>query len=38
MVNFGSEVEIVNLLTARDTLPKTMKIKISSINSGYVTG
>lgn len=38
VVNFGSEIEIVNLIKFRDTLPTTMKVKISSINSGYVTG
>lgn len=38
MVNLGSEIETINLLDARDTLPLTMKVKISSVNSGYVTG
>lgn len=38
VVNFGSEIEIVNLLKFRSTLPTTMKVKVSSINSGYVTG
>jgi alpha-glucosidase len=38
VVNFGSEIETVNLLEARGTLPMTLKVKVSSINSGYVTG
>lgn len=38
VINFGSELEIVNIKEARPTLPQIVKVKISSINSGYVTG
>ncbi|VVC30062.1 Glycoside hydrolase superfamily,Glycosyl hydrolase, family 13, catalytic domain [Cinara cedri] len=38
VVNFGSEIEVIDLLKVRDTLPLTLKVKISSINSGYITG
>lgn len=38
IINFGSEIEKINIKAARETLPETLKVKISSINSGYVTG
>ncbi|XP_050420932.1 maltase 2-like [Adelges cooleyi] len=38
IINLGSEMETINLLNARNTLPDILKVKISSINSGYVTG
>ncbi|XP_022164993.1 maltase 2-like [Myzus persicae] len=38
VVNFGSEIETVNLLKARNTLPLNLIVKVSSVNSGYVTG
>lgn len=38
VVNLGTEIETVNLLKFRDTLPIIMKVKISSINSGFITG
>lgn len=38
VINFGSELEVVDIQTARPTLPDILKVKISSTNSGYVTG
>lgn len=38
VVNFGSDLETVDIKKARPTLPQIVKVKISSINSGYVTG
>lgn len=38
VINFGSEEEVVNIKKVRPTLPETIKIKISSVNSGFVTG
>ncbi|XP_025200287.1 maltase 2-like isoform X2 [Melanaphis sacchari] len=38
VINFGSKLEKVNIKAARDTLPEVLKVKVSSINSGYVTG
>ncbi|KAE9542896.1 hypothetical protein AGLY_002807 [Aphis glycines] len=38
VINFGSEIERINIRTARPTLPEILKVKVSSINSGYVTG
>ncbi|XP_025200270.1 maltase A1-like [Melanaphis sacchari] len=38
LINLGSEIETVDLTKARNTLPQILKIKVSSINSGYVTG
>ncbi|XP_050443588.1 maltase A3-like [Adelges cooleyi] len=38
VVNFGSETETVDLLKFRPTLPAILKVKVSSLNSGLVTG
>lgn len=38
VINFGSELEKIDIKKARSTLPEYMKVKVSSINSGYVTG
>lgn len=38
VINFGSEIERINIRLARPTLPEILKVKVSSINSGYVTG
>ncbi|KAF0767588.1 maltase 2-like [Aphis craccivora] len=38
VINFGSELERINIRAARPTLPEILKVKVSSINSGYVTG
>ncbi|XP_050420831.1 maltase 2-like [Adelges cooleyi] len=38
VINLGSETERVNLLNARYTLPHILKVKVSSVNSGLVTG
>ncbi|XP_025411887.1 maltase A1-like [Sipha flava] len=38
VVNFGSILEVIDLRAARPTLPEILKVKVSSVNSGYVTG
>jgi len=38
VINFGSEQETIDIKKARPTLPDIVKVKISSINSGYITG
>ncbi|VVC30063.1 Glycoside hydrolase superfamily,Glycosyl hydrolase, family 13, catalytic domain [Cinara cedri] len=38
IINFGSEIENVDIKSVRKTLPDIMKVKVSSTNSGYVTG
>lgn len=38
VINIGIKQEVVDLTKARPTLPDTLKVKVSSQNSGYVTG
>ncbi|XP_050543464.1 maltase 2-like isoform X6 [Daktulosphaira vitifoliae] len=38
LINLGSEMEIINLRHIRRSLPEILMVKVSSINSGFVTG